>query len=215
MVGGGLFLLWFILARRKGLKTTGGELDNDTLTVSKLQVAMLVQARDIQAHLTQMSQTTDLEAPEGRVELLQEAALALLRNSECWTHALSSSQTVKTREEARQLFEQISIQERSKFAIETFSHTNGHVHKLDRIASGEPNVEAEYIVVTLLVATADDNPLFGSVYSTEELKQTLHKLAAISPDYLLVLELLWSPQADMDSLSHDDLLTEYADLVQV
>jgi uncharacterized membrane protein len=30
-----------------------------------------------------------------------------------------------------------------------------------------------------------------------------------------VLELLWSPQADMDSLSYDDLLTEYADLVQV
>jgi uncharacterized membrane protein len=70
-------------------------------------------------------------------------------------------------------------------------------------------------VVTLLIGTEDDRPLFGSIHSTEELQQALQRVAAITQDYLLVVELLWTPQKDTDVLSYDQLLTGYADMVQL
>jgi uncharacterized membrane protein len=53
------------------------------------------------------------------------------------------------------------------------------------------------------------------VHSTEELKLILDKLAALTTPELLTFELIWSPQEASDSLSRDELLTEYGDLVMV
>ncbi len=173
---------------------------------------MLAEARDIQLQLTELSTTADLDTPEGLSEFLQETVLSLLRKPEYWSYGQSSSETVASREEAGQMFEQMSIAERSKFGVETFSRVN------DRARSGsisiEPDIEpAEYIVVTLLVGAEDDRPLFDPVYSTEDLKQALERLATIPPNSLAIFELLWSPQVSTDSLSSEELLTKYAELV--
>jgi uncharacterized membrane protein len=96
--------------------------------------------------------------------------------------------------------------------VETFSRVNDRVR--DRSVEIDPDVEpAEYIVVTLLVGTEDDRPLFDPIYSVEDLKQALGILAAIPPNSLAIFELLWSPQVSTDSLSYDELLTEYAELL--
>ncbi|MDY6938379.1 MAG: DUF1517 domain-containing protein [Cyanobacteriota bacterium] len=213
VAGIGVFILWRLLS--KSSDRADKELDNDIVTVTKLQVALLAEARSIQSHLTQLSLHADLETPEGLAELLQETALALLRQPECWSHVLSSSETVKSREEASRIFNQISIGERSKFSAETLTNVNGRVRQQQSIEPEGDLDPAEYIVVTLLVGTEDDKPLFDPVRSTEELERALKQLAAISPEYLLVYELLWTPQADTDSLSYDELLTEYTQMLQV
>jgi uncharacterized membrane protein len=215
LIGGGVAAAWYLLASKKSTAGTAKELDNDVVTVTKLQIGLLANARDLQSDLTELSENADFDSPEGRVEFLQEVALALLRKPEYWSHALSSSETVKSREQAGQVFEQLSIAERSKFSAETFSNVQGQVREREGISGDDDNDPAAYIVVTLLIGTEDDNPLFGLIHSTEELQQALQRVAAITTDYLLVVELLWTPQEDTDSLSYDQLLTGYADMVQL
>lgn len=212
LVGGVGLGIWFLMGLQKGSSTT--ELDNDVVTVSKVQVALLAQGRAIQAQLSEIVENADTNTPEGLQQELQEAALALLRMPENWSHVLSSSQTVQSREAAETLLNQVSIAERSKFSTETLTNVGGRVKR--KTFSPDPDQDpASYIVVTLLVGTADDTPLFDEIRTVEALKAALERLSSTNSDYLLVFELLWSPQNEADSLTYDELLTEYTDMVQI
>lgn len=189
------------------------EIDNNIVTVSKIQVGLLATARAIQTQLSEYSLKTDTETPAGLAQLLQEAALALLRTEENWTHVSASSNTVRSREQAQAIFNQLSIQERSKFSAETLTNVNGIRRIQDNFK--QDNEPGSYIVVTLLVGTENDRPLFGNVYSTHELKQALERIAATPPEYLTVFELMWTPQSQTESLTYDELLTEYTNLMQI
>lgn len=198
-----------------GFASGNHELENDRVTVSKLQVALMAQTtKGLQSQLSDLTLKVDTDTPEGLSELLQESALILLRNSENWSHVLASSQSVKL-DEAEAKFNQLSLQERSKFSAETLTNVKGKVSQKDAVIPGLEEDPAAYIVVTLLVGTADDKPLFKDVRSIETLKEALQRVASVPPDYLLTFELLWSPQVEEDSLTYDELLTEYTDMVQI
>lgn len=226
----GLFLILVILLgsamlpvimsylRQAGRQGTGnraaGELNNDTVTVTQLQVALLAQARYIQEALTQLSLQANLETQAGLTELLRETVLALLRSPENWTHARVDSQTIQSRTQASQVFEQLSIQERSKLSAETLVNVGGKIRR-QAVQVNKDADPASYIVVTLLLGTADDRPLAQSVHSAEELQVILKRLGSVAPSYLLIFELIWTPQDASDSLSRDQLLTLYPDLIQI
>ncbi len=213
LLGGGGLLVWMLLSARKGLGSTSA-LNNNKVTVSKLQIALLAEGRAIQSQLSEIVQSADTETPEGLQQELQEVILALLRMPENWSHVSASSQTVKTREEAETLFNQASIAERSNFSVETLTNVGGKV--TTKPFTPNPDEDpASYIVVTLIIGTADDKPLFNEVRTTEALKATLERLASINADYLMVFELLWSPQDESDSLTYDELLTEYSGMMQI
>jgi uncharacterized membrane protein len=55
------------------------EIENNIVTISKIQVGLLATARTIQTQLSEYSLNTDTETLAGLAQLLQEAALALLR----------------------------------------------------------------------------------------------------------------------------------------
>ena len=74
---------------------------------------------------------------------------------------------------------------------------------------------ASYIVVTLIIGTAHDRPLWDKITTIDELQKALESLASIRQDYLMVFELLWSPQSEEDSLTNDELLLEYTDMIQL
>jgi uncharacterized membrane protein len=191
------------------------EVENDVVTVTRLQIALLAQARYIQESLTELTLQADTESQQGLSEMLQESVLALLRAPENWTHVRVNSQTVKSREEASQLFEQISIEERSKFSAETLANVGGKVRR-QAMPTSDDDAPASYIVVTLILGTADDRPLLkDKIHSSQELQAFLQRIGSVTPDYLMVFELLWSPQEASDSLTYDELLTEYPGLVQI
>ncbi|HBC43086.1 MAG TPA: hypothetical protein DCZ88_14685 [Pseudanabaena sp.] len=190
------------------------DLDNETVTITKLQVALLAQAREVQSRLTELTLEVDTNNSEGLLTLLQESALALIRTSENWTYVCSSSQSVK-REQSEEIFQKLSLAERSKFSHESLVNVGGRVSQRQvPIASPDKDPSA-YIVVTLLIGTEHDKPLFGEIRNTQDLNAALEAIAAIPDTHLLVFELLWSPQADSDSLTYDELLTEYTDMIQI
>jgi len=217
--GVGIFLVVYLLIRLilsllKRRKAATNELDNDIVTVSKLQVALFAHTPNLQSELSELALTVDTTTPEGLLELLQESALVLLRHSDTWSHLLSSSQSVNI-EEAKTLFTKLSVEERSKFSAETLSNVGGRMRQKVAVMPDAQEDPAAYIVVTLLVGTADDHPLFGDIRSAETLNQALQKVASVRPDYLMTVELLWSPQSQDDSLTYDELLTEYTDMIQI
>ncbi len=191
------------------------ELDNDIVTISKLQVALKSSALCLQSELSELTLEADTETAQGLRKLLEDAALALLRNAESWTHILGSSKTIDRREEAEIVFNRFSIEERSKFSAETLTNVDGKIRQREVIES-DRNVETPaYIVVTLLIGTADDRPLFGQIDSAQAMQEALKKVASMRSDYLMVFELLWSPQVETDTLTEEELATEYADLVAI
>jgi uncharacterized membrane protein len=187
------------------------EIDNNIVTVSQIQVGLLAQARSLQSQLSTISLSLDPNTEEGLVQLLQESALALLRSPENWQYVLASSQKCD-RDRAETIFNQLSIQQRSKFSAETLVNVAGRRSKQELAASGSDE-SAEYIVVTLLIGTAHDQPLFDTIRTTEALTQALTAVAAIDPEYLLKFELLWTPQSETDSMTYTEFLSEYADMV--
>jgi uncharacterized membrane protein len=191
------------------------ELENDIVTISKLQVALRSSVRSLQSELSELTLEADTQTPEGLSQLLEASALALLRNSENWTHVLGSSQTISTREEAETVFKRLSIEERTKFSAETLTNVDGKIRQRELVEPDPGKEPGAYIVVTLLIGTADDQPLFTLLDSAQAMQEALKKVAAIRSDYLMVFELLWTPQVETDTLTEAELATEYADLVGI
>ncbi len=212
LIGGAGFFVWYLL--KTGKKTGRGELENDIVTVTKVQVGLLAEGRAIQPQLAAIVEEADTETTEGLFAELQEAVLALLRMPENWSHVRASSETVKTREQAEKVFNQLSIAERSKYTTETLTNSSGKLTRKD--FELDPNKDpASYIVVTLLVGTADDKPLFSEIRTTEALKTVLTQLSSLNSDYLMRFELQWTPQIDGDRLTYDEMLMEYPEMLQI
>ncbi|MBW4679838.1 MAG: DUF1517 domain-containing protein [Microcoleus vaginatus WJT46-NPBG5] len=195
--------------------TENNERDNDIVTVTKLQIALDAQASSVPAELSKLSLSADTETSEGLWEILQNTSHLLLKNSEYWTHVLTNSQTVPNRQEAETVFERISLNERSKFSTETLSNVDGEITRRQPEPADKDGEPAAYIVVTLLIGTADDQPLFGEIKSAEAVKEALEQLLSMRTDYLMVFELLWSPQAETDKLTQQQMALQYADMIQI
>lgn len=202
-----------IPAARTASKRLSTVVTNNIVTVTQVQVAMLSQARHVQQTLNQIAESADMSDKNGLTKSLREAVLALLRSPDTWTHAAAHSKTVKTKQAAKEKFEDLSLEERSKFDVESISNVNGKVQK-QAIVQREQG-PAAYIVVTLIVGTAHDAPLLEQVTSADELKTALKKLGSVTPDYLMVYEVLWSPQGESDSLTDDELLLNYPKMLQI
>lgn len=191
------------------------ELENDIVTISKLQVALKSSAALLQSELSQLTLEADTATTEGLKKLLEDAVVALLRNTESWTHVFGSSETISNRDAAETVFNRLSIEERSKFSAETLTNVDGKIRQRELVKPEKTENGTTYIVVTLLIGTADDRPLFASIDTAEEMQETLKQVAAMQLDYLMVFELLWSPQVETDTLTEGELKAEYGELMAI
>jgi uncharacterized membrane protein len=196
-------------------------LKNRQVTISKLQIALTAEAIAISKQLSQLTLSIDTETQQGLVELLQESMVILLRNSEHWTHISSRSFLIKM-DKAEAAFNRLSIAQRSKFSCETVSNVNGKIRDYTDETKNESHDQENnnlnlpaYVVVTILIGSAGAEPLFHRIHSCEELKLTLEKLAAISEDDLMKLEVLWTPQSEDEPLTNDEFILEHPDLIQL
>ena len=226
---GGLFgiLIFFALANflfqafRRA--TTDGENDvpgysNPKISVGRVQVGLLSSARGLQKELDELGRSADTGSAIGRAQVLQESTLALLRHPEYWVYGAAQSQQTAL-EAAEAKFNQLALSERSKFTAETLSNVNNQLREGSSQASlpgdgGQlvtTEAPGEYLVVTILVGTEGKLEL-PTINSSDDLRQALRQIGGISGDRLLAVEILWTPQAEGDTLTSDDLMAEYPDL---
>lgn len=221
VIGGIIFIpLFFVLKllmshfnkENREARQTQKEIDNNKVTVSKIQVALSYDASGIQQDLSELALTANTEIPEGLLELMRDASLAVVRNSDAWTHVLSSSVSMDINK-AESAFDSLSLAERSKYSRETLSNVDGDIRKLKEQFNNNQDDFAEYVVVTLIFGTVDDKPLFEKINTKEQLETVLLKLAAMREDYLVKFELLWSPQTEGVYLTDEELLMQYTEMI--
>jgi uncharacterized membrane protein len=224
--GGGLFTLLIFISiagflvnsfRRASDDNELGYGSTPTISVAKVQVGLLAEARELKADLDRIGEKADTSSSEGLAQVLQEASLALLRNPQYWVYGTTEAKQTRL-EAASSEFNRLALAERSKFNAETLSNVNNQLKQASSSAitladkdSALAEAPGEYIVVTLLVGTQGKLQL-PEINSTEDLRRSLGQLGSISSDQLLALEVLWTPQADGDVLTRDDLLAEYPNL---
>lgn len=186
---------------------------NPPVSVAKLQVGLLAQARSLQDDLNRIGESADTGSGEGLAQLLQEATLSLLRHPDYWTYAASENEQTRLLS-AEQTFNRYALAERSKFTAETLSNVN------NQLKSAAPKAElpgdtdqqpGEYIVATLVVAAQGKLDL-PDIKTEQDLRRALSQIGAISSDRLLAVEVLWTPQQSGETLTADELIAEYPNL---
>ncbi|MBE9031780.1 DUF1517 domain-containing protein [filamentous cyanobacterium LEGE 11480] len=224
--GGSLFTLLILAAIGSYLfqafrqaadgQTTAG-VSNPSVSVAKVQVGLLADARSLQKELNQIAMKSNTGNSAGLAKLLQESTLALLRHPEYWVYG--GSQTKQARlESAEAEFNRMILMERSKVAGETLSNIAGELKQKDgsAIAVSTPEELAQrdpgaYIVVTLIVGTEGKLNL-PTINGDDDLRTALNVLGAVSSDKLLAVEVLWTPQAEGDVLTRDEMVSDYPSL---
>jgi uncharacterized membrane protein len=228
--GGGLFtiLLLVIVAgaimqafrgRGDGAGITGMD---SKVTVAKIQVGLLSSARSLQQELTYLALESDTSSVEGLATVTRETAIALMRHPEYWVYVSSANENTKFAL-AEQKFNSLVMSERSKLNAEVLSNVGGRVLQgktavasLPSTGSLELEDPSEYIVVTLLLAIAGDTlSKLPPLRSTADLQSALSAIGSVPSDNLLAVEVLWEPQSEEYTLTNDEILTIYPDLVRI
>ncbi|MCJ2541820.1 DUF1517 domain-containing protein [Synechococcus bigranulatus str. 'Rupite'] len=227
--GGGLFTLLLLIGAGsflvRTLRSAADSEDGDDptglrdpqVTVAQVKVGLLSSARQLQKDINTLALESDTQSPEGLSQLLQNVSLSLMRYSDYWVYGHAEAGKLPL-SRAESLFYQASLQERSKFSIESLSNRNNQLHRaaqpqpaLAGASDGIPEV-GEYLVVTLLVAYRGGSGTLPVVNSVAELRQCLMQLASLSAERVVAIEVLWTPQLEGDTLSADALLTEYPEM---
>jgi len=228
--GGGLFsiLIFFAIAsfivrsfQSAGVGTQeGGYGSSSKVSVAEVKLGLLVNARELQPELNRLALTADTSTATGRATVLQEATLALLRHPEYWVYGATNSEKASL-EAAEAKFNQFSLTERSKFTDETLSNVNNVIEDDSQKALGGETKEGalqlregdsgEYIVATVIVG-ATGNLDLPKINGTDDMRQALQQIGSLGSDRLLAVEILWTPQADGDTLTSEDILAYYPNL---
>lgn len=213
----------FLVQSFRKFQTDGEEtdLDNPTVSVTRLQVGLLAQARELQTDLERIALSANTSSTEGLTKLLQDTSLALLRHPEYWVYAGSDSELTRLNAAEAQ-FNRFSLAERSKFSVETISNYNSQLQQAGArtaLLEGEqplayPTGSGKYIVVTVIVG-AQGKLQLPEVRSADDLRAAVNQLGAVGSDQLLAVEVLWTPESKDDVLTSDDMLVGYPHLKMV
>lgn len=186
-----------------------GATANPKVTVSKVQVGLLSDAKELQKELNELAQRADTGTAAGRAMVLQEATLSLLRHPEYWVYGKTEA-NVSQMDAAESQFNRFALSERSKYSEETLSNVEG-MSRQEQSEGGSNATPAEYMIVTILAGIQGKLDL-PNTNSADDIRQALRQLGSTGSENLLAVEVIWTPQAEEDTLSNDDLLAAYPDL---
>lgn len=223
-MGGGFMSLLFwgvfaaiILQVIRGLRDTDGDdgqgyiaggSSYGRLSVAKVQVGLLSNARTLQRDLERIASRADTSTPRGLHYVLQETVLALMRNPDYCVYGFAKSGIEDSPEAAESRFNKLSLEERGKFQKETRVNVGGITNKSSLGTSSSTNSVGELIVVTILVA-AEGRVRLPKATSRSELKDALSTLGSIPAEDIYAVEVLWTPEEEGDYFTTEDLAYDY------
>ena len=193
---------------------------NSKVSVTKVQVGLLASARSLQQELTRLALESDTSTSEGIAVVARETAISLMRHPEYWVY-VSSAKENTTFALAEQKFNGLVMSERSKLNEEVLRNVGGRLTQGKTTAtlpseSAAMEDPSEYIIVTMLLAVSGDSlSKLPVLRSSADLQSALSAIGSIPTDSLLAVEVLWEPQSDEYTLTSDEALTIYPDLVRI
>lgn len=207
------FLLWLSRQASSGRALAPGR--PSEVNLIRLEIGLLATAKDVPRALHQLVASVDTSTDVGLSQLLQQAALLLLRNQQYWHAANYTFRSVPYRE-AESDFNSMTLQARSKLTYETITNVSGvkqeDTQHLPAPADSLP--PGDYIVVVLVVASSAPLHLHQAV-TADQVREQLAEIAAAAGSNLEGVEVIWQPDVADESLSRDDVVTMYPELAPI
>ena len=193
-------------------------------SVVQLSVAVDVPDRDdpnsLLSVLDRLAQSCKYSSREDAQNLTSQVAVELLRRKSSIQAASSRYQQVNRESERQLLFNQWSVQERSKFEFETvtkFSRMDVTLSAIGRRGGDASGSKATMAVVTLVLSMQGDSTKVFRIRSLADVENALRRIAANVKvkDYLTCAEILWTPLGRTEALSRLDVMADYPELTSV
>jgi len=184
--------------------------------VSMLQIAIDARSRRfVQAALAHIVGESDTKSAEGLARLLGGAARSLESARLAWIYCGAQRIDAMPPTEARRTHLRFANDARARFQTELVRAEKGHTTRVD---APEPVAHAHegegVVVVTLVVATQQRLPAIDPT-KVAEIEQLLAQLSTLPAQKLVALELIWSPAAENDRMSTDELESRYPELTRL
>lgn len=187
--------------------------DEDVITCARVQLALFGQVRQVQRNLDDISAKADTDSLDGLHQVLVDVALSLLRKPEIFAYGFVETSNTKSLDDAEENFGKWSLEERSKFDEETSSNVDGKSQTRGKSEKGDPNAEkSKFILISILLAY-DGKLSLPKMSSLSEAKEVLTLLGNTQADGVNAVEVIWNPQEEGDTLTADDLLMNYPQLL--
>eukprot|EP00879_Flechtneria_rotunda_P025730 GHRR01027369.1.p1 GENE.GHRR01027369.1~~GHRR01027369.1.p1 ORF type:complete len:272 (+),score=81.93 GHRR01027369.1:263-1078(+) len=189
-----------------------GRQEDPDLTVAKLQVGVFGPVDRLQQQLDHIAGVLDGDDEEAMGQLVHDIVVLLSRNLEYCAYAHTALFMTDDFDELEQKYNQACLKERTKFKQETLSNVGGRYLTSSLRESGADVGLDKWLTITLIMA-AEDTVKLPKIRSLQDLRETLSILGSLSPDLIVAVELLWTPQETGDSYSRDEMLADYPQLV--
>jgi uncharacterized membrane protein len=173
---------------------------------------MLSTARALQRDLQNFANTATTDTVAGLAAGLQDVVMALMRHSEYWRYGVVQVQHAATLDDTERVFNQMVSQERAKLSDELTVNIDGVRRQSAAQTATSAQEVGQYLVVTLIVATGYPEFTAAQTPSIKDIEATLQRLGTLLTSDLLALEIMWSPENPDDTLTEDELITEYPEL---
>lgn len=217
---GAIVLVVFLAMRRsannsgRNALSTGGLLGNLSGSAQAVMVQVIMTEGDeVKRALQAVAQSGDPDTDAGLAQMLQEAALVVLRHPERWTYgnvqraqgsaSSSDAQLGAWATEARAAFtDQTTGNYQNRDAKTGYTHNNNYEFKKE--------IGDLYLAVTLGVAAQSlaALPPAGTT-NAAEVRAALQAISAVNPGDLIRAEVVWSPDAEGEFLSEDEAIMKY------
>lgn len=193
----------------------------DGATVVRLQLAFNVMERDSRSVLRQLEQladNADASTNQGIERLAADTALLLMRRRNEWLSCGGSVRHFSDDDTALRQFDREVNSEAAKFERENSFPLNS----VPGSGQGKATV-AVVMAVACLMGDCEDEVLAGARAAAGEpvlsgdaaaAKRALEEMASAGPGEVFAFELMWVPDDNDESLSMDDIIMDWPELVQ-
>ena len=185
------------------------------IVVSVARVAVDARARRfVQGRLDELAKTADTRSTAGLSALLRAGSNALIASRLAWIYVSAQTRTPETPEAAREHHKRITDDARARFRHELVRHAEGKktVEDAPLLSAREHEGEGT-VVVTIVVAATAKLPRGGE--TAEAADALLAGFATLGASEIKAVEIVWSPAAETDRMSTDELETHYPDLTKI
>lgn len=197
----------------------GNDYDDDDfpVTVLKLHVGLFGPIRKFKKQLNELANLYDTDDEDSLHSILEAVVMLLLRNTEYCGYAQSAGKIFDDLDAAEQKYNQVVLEERTKFKDETLVNLDGRRERdLDYRGKGDDYAGLDqWLCLTLVLAVEGPALKLPKLSSVSDLKKALTMLGAVPPEGLVSMELMWTPQAEDDSYTRDELLMDYPTLATI
>jgi len=222
----GVFFLAFMFIVVQGMRgSTDAGVSASPLgkgvSVASLSIALNVPDRNdpgsILSYLTQLSNTARTDSRVGLQNLVNNVAMGLLRQRRSIIGASSNYEHFIDSDRAARKYNQLVVNQRSKFEKETISKYKGVDYSIPHNVNDSINLKATLAVVTIVFTIEGDNTKIPEIRSVLDVETALTRIAADSEveDCLISAEVLWTPGDISETITEREMYADYPELKRV